>query len=116
MILHQVVIQPIEKPRSVGPHKSISKKIDNKKKARPENKKFRSVNKLLYGIHVDPDNDDDNVPQQRLLFTSENKTNYSSINISPQLPGRSQKIDHTLLVIYQSLAVYHILVPVKGLY
>ena len=30
------------------------KKIDNKKKAHLENKKFRSVNKSLYGIHVDP--------------------------------------------------------------
>ena len=58
----------------------ISKKTDKKKKARLENKKFRSANKSLYGIHIDPDNDDDNVPQQRLLFTSENKKNYSSTN------------------------------------
>ena len=63
MILTKVVTRPIKKPRSVGPHKSISKKIDNKKNACLENKKFRSVNKSLYGIHLDPDNDDGNAPQ-----------------------------------------------------
>ena len=70
-MLTKVVTRPTEITRSVGPHKSISKKIDNKKKARLENKKFRSVNKSLYGIHIDPDNDDDKVPQQCLLFTNE---------------------------------------------
>ena len=63
VILTEVVLQPTEKPRSVGPHKSISKKNGNKKKSCLENKKFRSVNKSLYGTHVDPDNDDNNVPQ-----------------------------------------------------
>ena len=44
------------------------------------------MNKTLYGIHVDPNDDDDNVPQQRLLFTSENKTNYSSTNNDTYIP------------------------------
>ena len=48
-----------KKPKSVGPHKLISKKNWNKKKSCLGNKKFRSVNKSLYGIHVDFDNDDD---------------------------------------------------------
>ena len=86
MILTEVVTRPTRKLRSVGPHKSISKKIDNKKKEHLENKKFRSVNKSLYGIHVYPDDDDDNVPQQRLLFTNKNKTNYSSINNDTYIP------------------------------
>ena len=86
MILTEVVTRPIKKPRSVGPHKLISKKIDNKKKAHLENKKFRSVNKSLYGIHVDPDNDDDNVPQQRLLFTNKDKTNYPFTNNDTYIP------------------------------
>ena len=59
VILTEVIPQPTKKPRSVGPHKLISKKIDNKKKARLDNKKFRSANKSLYRIHVDPDNDED---------------------------------------------------------
>ena len=80
MILTEIVTRPTKKLRSVGPHKSISKKIDNKKKAHLENKKFRSLNKSLYGIHVDPDDDDDNVPQQHLLFTNKDKTNYSFTN------------------------------------
>ena len=58
VILTEVVTRPTKKPRGVGPHKSISKKIDNKKKARLKIKKFRSVNKSLYRIHVDPDDDD----------------------------------------------------------
>ena len=59
MILFKVVLQPVEKPRIVGPHKLISKKNGNKKKSCLEDKKFRSVNKSLYGIHVDFDSDDD---------------------------------------------------------
>ena len=86
VILTEVVTQPTKKPRSVGPHKLISKKIDNKKKARLENKKFRSANKPLYGIHVDPENNDDNVPQQRLLFTNEDKTNYPFTNNDTYIP------------------------------
>ena len=86
VILIEVVLRPTKKPRSVGPHKLISKKIDNKKKARLENKKFRSANKSLYGIHVDPDNDDNNVPQQCLLFTNEDKRNYPLINNDTYFP------------------------------
>ena len=86
MILTDIITRPIKKPRSVGPHKLISKKIDNNKKAHLENKKFRSVNKSLYGIHLDPDNDDDNVLHQSLLFTNENKTNYSSTNNNMYIP------------------------------
>ena len=41
VFLTEVVLQPIEKPRS-GPHKKISKKSDNKRKSRLENKKHRS--------------------------------------------------------------------------
>ena len=70
----------------------ISKKIDNKKKARLENKKFRSVNKSLYGIHVDPNNDDDNVPQQRLLFTNEDKRNYPLMDISTSIKKIAWKL------------------------
>ena len=44
VILTKIVPRPTGKLRSTGPHKLISKKIDNKKKAHLENKKFRSVN------------------------------------------------------------------------
>ena len=36
VILTEVVLQPTEKPRSVGPHKSILKKNGNKRKSRLE--------------------------------------------------------------------------------
>ena len=44
------------------------------------------INHFVYGIHVDPNDDDDNVPQQRLLFTNENKTNYASTNNDTYIP------------------------------
>ena len=86
MILTEVVLQLTEKPRSEGPHKLILNKIDNKKKAHLENKKFRSVNKSLYGIHVDFDSDDNYVPQQRLLYTNKDKRNHSLMNTGTSIP------------------------------
>ena len=56
VILTKSVLRPTKKQRSVGPHKSILKKNGNTKYSCVENKKFRSVNKSLYGIHVDFDN------------------------------------------------------------
>ena len=86
MVLTEVVLRSTKTPRSVGPHKLILKKIDNKKKTHLENKKFRSVNKSLYGIHVDPNNDNDNVPQQCLLFKSKDKTDYPFTNNDTYIP------------------------------
>ena len=70
----------------------ISKKNGNKKKSRLENKKFRSANKSLYGIHVDPDNDDDNVPQQRLLYINEDKRNHPLIDNNTYIPTVTWKL------------------------
>jgi len=92
VILTKVVPQPTGKPRSVGPHKLIPKKIDKKKKACLENKKLRSANESLYGIHVDPANDNNNVPQQRLLFTNKDKRNYPFINNDTYIPIVTWKI------------------------
>ena len=86
MLLTKVVVQPTKKPRSIGPHKLISKENGNKKKSHLENKKFRSANKSIYWIHIDPDNDGDNVPQQHLLFTNEDKRNYPLINSDTYIP------------------------------
>ena len=41
------VVQPIKKPRSVGPHKSKPKKTTSKKKTNQKNKKSRSVTILI---------------------------------------------------------------------
>ena len=76
VILTKVALRSTEKPRSVGPHKSIPKKISNKNKSRQQNKKFRSVSNPLYGIYVGSSSDDDNVPQRRLLYTNEDKNNH----------------------------------------
>ena len=47
VILTKVVLRPTKKPRSVGQHKSISKKNGNKRKPHLGNMKFRSVSKPL---------------------------------------------------------------------
>ena len=41
------VVQPIKKPRSIGPHKSKPKKTTSKKKTNQKNTKFRSVIVLI---------------------------------------------------------------------
>ena len=50
VILTEDVLRPTKKPKSVGPHKSISKKNGNQRKSHLRNKKFRSASKPLYGI------------------------------------------------------------------
>ena len=70
VILTKVVIRPTKNPRSIDSHKSVPKKNRNKKKSHLENKKFRIVSKPLYGVSVDPSSDEDNIPQQRLLYTN----------------------------------------------
>ena len=47
VVLIEVVLQTIKKPRSVGPLKSILKKNDKQWKSQQENKKFRSVCKPI---------------------------------------------------------------------
>ena len=64
MVLTKVVLRPTKKPRSIGPHRSISKKTRSKKKSLLNNNKLRSVSKPLCLGSVDPDSDDDIVPQQ----------------------------------------------------
>ena len=71
-----VVTRPYNKPSSVGPHKLIPKKSRNKKKSRIEHKKFKSVNKPLYGIFADHNNDNDLKPPQNLLYKSKDKNKY----------------------------------------
>ena len=82
VILLKVVTQPTEKPKSVGPHKSIPKKSRNKRKSRLENEKFRSVIKPLYGISVDHNNNYGLKPPQHLLYKSKDKNKDSLMNTS----------------------------------
>ena len=87
MIVTKVILRPTKKPRIIGPHKSISKNNSNKKKSRLENKKFRSVGKPLYGVYVDPSIDNDNIPQQRLLYTNKDKKNYQLMDTGVSIVG-----------------------------
>ena len=48
VILTVVVLRPTKKPRSVDPHKSISKKNGNKRISRVKSKKFSSVSKPIW--------------------------------------------------------------------
>ena len=86
VILTEVVLQPTKKPRSVGPHKLISKKNGNKRKSRLGNKKFRSVIKPLYLIHTDPNSNNGSKSPQHLLYKSKDKNKYSIMNTSTSIP------------------------------
>ena len=59
VILTKVLLQPTEKPRSVGSHNSKSKKTTSKKKSPLKNKKFRSVSTQLCGGSTDPSSDEE---------------------------------------------------------
>ena len=86
VILTEVVLQPTKKPRSVGPHKSISKKNGNKEKSCLGNKKFRSMNKSLYATHIDIGSNNDYLSQQRLLYTNKDKRNYPLMSTGTSIP------------------------------
>ena len=73
VILPKVVTQPTKETRSVGPHKLIPKKSRNKRKSRLEIKKFRSVNKPVYWIFADHNNNSDLNPPQHLSYKSGDK-------------------------------------------
>ena len=81
-----MVLQLTEKPRSVGPHKSKLKKTTNKKKARPQNKKFRSVSTQQRRGSVDPSSAEENILQQRLIYTNKEVKNYSFIDTGASIP------------------------------
>ena len=70
VLLTKDVLRPTKKPRSVGPHKLISKKNGNNRKSCLGNKKFRSVSKLLYGISVDPNSNNGLKSPRHLLYKS----------------------------------------------
>ena len=44
------------------------------------------MNKPLYEVSVDPSSDEDNIPQRRLLYTNEDKKNYSLIDTGASVP------------------------------
>ena len=81
-ILTEVVPRPTKKPRSVGPHESISKKNGNKRKSRLGNKIFRSVCKPLYGITVDPNINNGLKTPRHLLYKSKDRNKYPLRNTS----------------------------------
>ena len=92
VILTEVVLQPTKKPRSVGQHKSISKKNDNNKKLRLGNKKFRSVSKSPYGITADLNSNNGLKPSRHLLYKSEEKDKYPLMITSISIPIVGWKI------------------------
>ena len=117
LILTEVVLQSTEKPRCVGPHKSISKKNGNKRKLCLGNKKFRSVNKPLYGTPADSNSNNGLKSPRHLLYKSKYKNKYPLRTNSTSIPTVCWKITkkQSSLMIYQSMVVYHIVDSVTGL-
>ena len=75
--------------------------------------------RFTYGGSVDPgyDGGENNIPQQSIFCTNKDMRTYPLMddeNLFLLLHGSSQKIAHTSLVIYQFLVKYHILVLIKG--
>ena len=92
VILTKVVLQPTEKPKSVGPHKLISKKNGNQRKSRLGNNKFKSVSKPLYGLTADPNSNNVLKSPRHLLYKSENTNKYQLMNTSTSIPIVGWKI------------------------
>ena len=57
-------------------------------------------------MHVDPDNDDNNVPQQRLLYTNEDKRNYPLMDNASSITIVAWKLTKN-----QSLIISNISIP-----
>ena len=94
VILTEVVLQPTKKPRSVGSHKSISKKNGSKMKSRLGNKTFRSVSKPIYGIPSDPNSNNGFKPPRHLFYKSKDKNKYPHWNTSISIPTVAWLEDH----------------------
>ena len=105
VILTEVVLRPTKKPRSVGPHKLISKKNGNKRKSRLGNKKFRSVSKPLYGIIADFNSNHGLKPLQHLLYKSDDKDKYPLRNTSTLIPIVGWKITKKQLHIISDISI-----------
>ena len=86
VILTEFVLRPTTNLWSVGPHKLISKKNGNKRKSRVENKKFRSVHRLLYGITADPNISNGLKSPRHLLYKSEDRNKCPLRNTSTLFP------------------------------
>ena len=96
VVLTKDVLQPTEKPRSVGPHKSKLKKITSKQKSRLKNKKFRSVSTQLCEVprsikikshgSTESSSGEENILQQRLFYTNTNLKNYPFTDAAAVIP------------------------------
>ena len=84
--LNEVILRPTEKPRSVGPHKSILKKNGNKRKSHQENKKFRSVCKPTYGTTADHNVNNIEKSLRHLVYKSKDRNIYPHRNTSTLFP------------------------------
>ena len=79
-------MQPTEKPRSVGPHKSILKKNDKQWKSQQENKKFRSVCKPTYGTIANHNVQYIEKSLRHLVYKSKDRNKYPHKNTSTLFP------------------------------
>ena len=59
----------------------------------------------LYGIYVDPSKDDDDVPQQRLLYTNEDKKNYPPMDTGTSVPIIAWKLTKNRSLIISDISI-----------
>ena len=113
VILTEVVLRPTKKPRSVGPHKLISKKNGNKRKSRLGDKKFRSVSKLLYGVHANLNSKNGLKSTRPLLYKSKDKNDYPLRNTNTPIPIVGRKI--TIIVSDVHACISYIITRMESL-
>ena len=117
VILTKVIIQPTKKSRSVGPHKSIPKKIETKRNHTQKTRNSEvGVNHYMEYLQIPVVM---RIMYHNDVYYTQTKTrriihSWILVHLFQQLSGSSRKNNHTSLVIYQSLVVYHILDLVKG--
>ena len=63
VLLTKVILLSTKKPKSIGPHKSKSKKTTSNKKSRLKNNKFKSVSTQQCGGSIDTSSDEKNILQ-----------------------------------------------------
>ena len=116
VLLTRVIVQPTEKPRSVGSHKPKLKTTTDKTKSHLKNKKFRSVSTQLREGSTEPDSDGKTYFDNIYSTWTKIRRNIHCIDIDPLIPIVTWKlrIAHISLVIDSLLVIYHILGIIRG--
>ena len=109
-------MQPTQKPKSVGPHKSRSKTTMYKKSC-IKNKKFRSASTQLRRGSTELNRNGTNLLQQNQFYKNIDPKNYTFINVgisTTMVTWKVTKNAHTSSAIDPFIVVHHIMKAIRG--